>query len=1596
MSPRPQCRRIVQFGLMIATVLCGVARAGDGARPRFDPAARGLDLFVHVPSDAIAGSSLPVQVEAIGFPTVTKPSPLRGATIEASWDQGSLAKAGQRAIAAVSVKADANGLGHLDIPVPKAAGTFTLLLAVRSGDHERVREIQIPVRQPIGVDLYVSDRTVVPGSTILAWAVVRRSDTGLPIVGSRVEIALKEGEAVRSRLQLSTGAAGAVAARIPIPRVEATGYSWTLSARPLDEGAGALSSTDLTPRDDTPGKPSLAVRWTDRTVGPGGAAPFTILVRDGSGEPLGNHEVHYRVGANGAPKTDDERWEAESTVVKTDAAGVFRGDIAIPRVVPAKGLPVAVQVRTVVFGHKLSDESTLTVLQARGPAGEEEREQIELAVVSESGVLIPGFEQRLVLTANDSGDPVVDEFAVEGDGLSVRVKTDGQGRGEFAWRPPKGAGAVHKGGDCSDGVAASLRIRRFGKPGNEQRLCVAVDPDATALVHVLRPLVRASEPVSIRIDGRADLGVSILARSRDGSRSVSRWLAPGTATADLALPPEAKGLWTVSALLPGGKQAARVVPPSTVLVVPDRMPKLVATKTGGRSAPGGTVIIDADLTDGRATPMPGTVAALVVDANGGGDPFDMARLDTRTALAGGLASGDDRDAFLESRDPSIEPLRRAALWGRAAPVSTIVMDPSAEYAEKLRKSFETVVHSLEGAVHQATTEPDRLRDIRRRGPRGWEINPEVETVIREALSDEVTTPGGEPLALPDVVAMDRQVDFNHVARRVARHKLFRALTKIRSYVRVHQLDPDEPISREPNAILRRLVKDEGMAAHELLDPWGGTLGFVRDRGPRLPFLSMVPGFQLHSPGPDGRLGTADDVRDPFERVLRSGTPYAQAVNEDTVVDAKWDMVMADSTVEAWTSLFDTTFGEEVGDAYGSGGLGLSGTGEGGGGSVTMHGQKWGTSVGESFGRGTSAITAYTHWLAPVRTDARGHVRLSVPLGPIETTWRVWLVALPDGSTPATTSVAIPVTLPVSARVDAGSVWSVGDRAEAIVTVRNHTDRPVRTVVSAEPKSCVTLTAARYAKQTLDIPAGGAVAARIPLIATHVGTAALSVLVRTAGHADDAVTHEWRVRPAGERIDVSHSAWVQSVSRISLPLEAGVVPEGPMRLVLEPGFSGMLRPVLDSLDPDRLRTLTSLADAIEVAARIHQFAVLHGGESDALTLRARDVLERSTARIVGYKANDEKIEGVRRAQAMAQTWLPPDLRSQIKGDRKPDTCPDDPSATLRDRVELLETAPRSTSGTNLACWDAFVSTTMQRLNAEPDPIAMALAALSLADRRERRVETSTLVARLREIAALRPSGEIALPAPYQNDAAARAIVLAALLRSADFVPNIAAPAVKIASWLQVQRDASGGFGSSEATKAAVRALLPMTEPGKHTPTVTVVAEGQGTKAPVRVKLDGTGAVVVPLDAQATAVRVQTDMPGVIARLERTVVRSWTRPPDQAGAPLRFEMVWPDKAKAGEGGVLRVSLQQDLGRVALVEVRVPLPPGVGMSEPAGEIRQANGVIIARTQVGPAPEMALLTIPIRFALAGRITAPEAFAYVADAEAVRAYAPARPIAIE
>src|SRR5262249_20614331 len=106
------------FLIAIAAAFALAFAPSDARTAGADPAARGLDLFVHVPADAAAGSFVPVQVEAFGFPTAVSLVPLAQATVEAGWDAEHLGPGISTAPPTVRATTDASGRARLEVPVP--------------------------------------------------------------------------------------------------------------------------------------------------------------------------------------------------------------------------------------------------------------------------------------------------------------------------------------------------------------------------------------------------------------------------------------------------------------------------------------------------------------------------------------------------------------------------------------------------------------------------------------------------------------------------------------------------------------------------------------------------------------------------------------------------------------------------------------------------------------------------------------------------------------------------------------------------------------------------------------------------------------------------------------------------------------------------------------------------------------------------------------------------------------------------------------------------------------------------------------------------------------------------------------------------------------------------------------------------------------------------------------------------------------------------------------------------------------------------------------------------------------------------------------
>ncbi|MBK8252303.1 MAG: hypothetical protein IPK82_06490 [Polyangiaceae bacterium] len=1573
----------------------------DAGAQSADPALRGLDLFVDVPRAAVNGQLVPIQIQAYGFPSATVLAALPGAAIEAVWDADSLGPGAASTPPPVKAVTDANGRVHIDVLMPDGnSNAPRLLIGTKFGEHRRTTEISVQRADLVHLSLVVPDRRVVPGGSTNAWVFVRDVASGKPASNRDVSIELLEGGVPRSSQKVTTDAAGTAVVRVPIPRSDEPLLSWQLMASAsVHNDENATGSVILEPREETPGLPELSASWDSPRAFPGDSAGFVLSVRDASGRPVVGAPIRYWIGPKGteppSPSANPKGWERESKVMLTNSAGEARGRIDAPSTLKrGAALSLRLYAHATFYGRELTTEKMLEVI-AGAPTVE---------ALPEVGVLVPGMEQTVIVNVRDGRDkPVSGAFLVEGDNLNQKIQTDARGEAKVLWKAPRDVGAARNVGPCANGVAATISIKpidmiaALDNRSEPFRTCVRVERTHDGIVRSEKGLLTAGSVINARIF-EPDNAVSAFAKPTKksaetwspawsitaeplwpaGANPVSGWLVDTSTPLPLSMRSAAPGAWFLGALAPRTNGDAKVAP-GRVIVAPAIVPKLKATLAGGRAAPLGTVEIDVDLTDGKGRGIPGSVAAVLVDAYGGGVMTGLMALDTRSDLCGRLRIEPDAcDAFFD--DDSADVLRARVLASLSVRDPSPTADPGATAKEDLRRAFKSVLMSLEGAVMDATREPDSLRDAFRKEKNAYTFNPELFSLVTAAMEPPPVTPGGEPISLADLLALDKQVTYDNVARRVTRLKLFRVLEAVRTYRRERALDPDEPALRDPNAILRRLVSTQTLSSQDLVDPWGGTMSFVKGTGQKLPFMT-IKGFELHAPGPDNKLGTADDVKSPFERVVQSGTPYAEAMEEDRLVDSELDMEVSESSVENWRSTLEELTGQTLGSGYGSGYGRLGGSHGGGGGRVRMGA----TSVNRS-SHGISPGAEF--WLPPQRTDQNGHLRISVPLGDVETTWRLAIVGAPDGATPAVTSLDIPSALPLSARVESGSVWIEKDRADVMVTLRNRTAQAAKVNVSVSVSGVAELVNAKSATANIDVPAGGALPFTVGILASRPGNAGISVTAKSANGLEDHTTHTWEVRPAGEAVDLSSSQWVTGDQTLALSqISEHMRPTGLASLVLERGNRVALEAALASLDPDVAYSSEGLSYIQEAAARIRTWRMARVGQADVLSVRANDIVRRSIGRFVARRPDARSMRDWAGARRAVQ-WAPPDL---VKLVNPSVDCPPAEVTDLDSQLALIESEPSSSDGVIEACWDSLATAVASQFSSSQDPVSLARAVLAFSERPQRTSMAATLAEKLRIWVDLQPSGRVTLPAHASAQRASRALVFAALLRSAKMgKPSVASPE-RLVAWLRVQADSQGGYGSSLATLAAVRAFL--NGPMEPTESTKVLVKAPGLEKEVTVGPDER--VHIPLGAKAVSVELSSRGPGLIARLYRPGIRLWSAPPNANSGPLAFSVEWPENARAGQKGVLRIFTASRTTQSFLADIRVPLPPGASLAEAIAGVKQIQGQLVVRSTVDSFGARTVQELPILFALAGKFTIPEARAKPATEEGARSVAASQPFVV-
>ena len=264
---------------------------------------------------------------------------------------------------------------------------------------------------------------------------------------------------------------------------------------------------------------------------------------------------------------------------------------------------------------------------------------------------------------------------------------------------------------------------------------------------------------------------------------------------------------------------------------------------------------------------------------------------SRTAEETPLWIGAQMAATVQRDIGAASVLRGRSLQPSPAPASPgqvgLLRDPWRASARFVQGRLALLFRAIEAAVERAV--PGKFDEVAYRSGRTTRFNRQLLAGISEdSLGGEGATGlGGEPLTIQRLESMDRGFTFDNVARRITRQRLFKLLLVLRDFVRQNSLDLEWTRPGDPSLWLERIVNRHAAGAHvsarDLSDAWGRAFVLRPVTRARFSRLQPVAGYELVSAGPDGRIGSGDDIVDPTRRVLPTNSLYADAVGESELV-----------------------------------------------------------------------------------------------------------------------------------------------------------------------------------------------------------------------------------------------------------------------------------------------------------------------------------------------------------------------------------------------------------------------------------------------------------------------------------------------------------------------------------------------------------------------------------------------------------------------------------------------------------------------------------------------------------------------------------------
>lgn len=752
--------------------------------------------------------------------------------------------------APVEVSTGQDGRALITIPVPtgealQSTSEPLIVEATCPRGVRRVFDVALEERLTHRLQLIADRPEFTPGAPLTLMGRLLEHATGRGTADIEVSIRAQSAGQLHRHVVVRTDRAGFFTARFEAPRASSQ-LTFTATAQ-LDERRTMTSQLGLSAASASTAQAlELTADPARDVVGLGEEVEFTVHARSAEGVPIEGASVRIR--------------PTDAPPVHTDAYGVARLTWRSPAII----------------SEALVDETIVFEVHAEGyGSGVAEghlriaRQSTFASVIARSGALVPGLPARIYLRVVDAGGhPRASESVVLSGasiGANLRAVTDAEGLA-FVDVP-----SVHvtEPDACGGSTSTQLTIAAHGATIAR---CLPVDPDAPLRV-VTAPRVDASRALALTLHRRSTsesetVLVTVLRESEQGWEPVASAFAPPHATtATVTIPPEVQGLlWVRARLATTEGQDLRAG--SALTWLDDE-----ATQIDLRAE-------DAALASAQPLFVTLTTRAHAASLQAQLNPTWSMRSLSTLALEASLAGRVPLDIGASAM------LRAGQVVPQALPDAPITLgllrDPWRTRARFVRGRIGRLMLAVETIVEESI--PARLDEVGVQGPRGWTWNREMlDTAVDHAGIDDEGSAAldGEPLDIDALVALDPSFTFDNVARRITRKRLWDVIVAMRNMTHEQNLDLPWAHRGDPATWISSLVEDGNVETNALFDAWGHP--FVMRRTQRTSFLPAVPGWEVASAGPDGVIGSRDDMADPFVRVLPATSLYAEAVGENALI-----------------------------------------------------------------------------------------------------------------------------------------------------------------------------------------------------------------------------------------------------------------------------------------------------------------------------------------------------------------------------------------------------------------------------------------------------------------------------------------------------------------------------------------------------------------------------------------------------------------------------------------------------------------------------------------------------------------------------------------